>query len=104
MKVKYEGVYPQVRYKGKVYSKGEWIDVDVEYEFPNDFMIEGMKKKDEFEKLKKIKGIGKKTIQDLREIYDNDFNRLVKDCKTMEIRKVPIRDDIAEILIKEYGD
>jgi 4-diphosphocytidyl-2C-methyl-D-erythritol kinase len=52
-----------------------------------------------FEDLRKIKGIGNKTVNDLRKIYKGDFSKLVEAARTD--CHIPIRDDFEE-LVKTY--
>ena len=108
MKVTYRGEQPKVKFKGMEFTRGETAEVPDNWKMPFDFdideMLEENKKPeiDRFSKLSRIEGIGKKTIEDLRDIYGNDFDLLVRDCKSN--RTIPIRDDIAKKLKKELGD
>lgn len=51
--------------------------------------------------LEKIKGIGKKTVEDITTSYPNKED-LLKVIKRKE--KIPLRDDVAKILTEEFNE
>lgn len=106
--VKYTGPYPRVEYKGQEFKRGEATNTDIEGELPWDFEIT-MENKilkpttiprfSDIEDLRKIEGIGPKTIGDIKIIFDN-----IEALKAaLQADKVPLRDDVVEILRKELS-
>lgn len=62
---------------------------------------ESKKKENLVESLQKIKGIGKKTAEDIANVYSSE-EELVRAISDNE--ELPFRDDIADLLKKEYGN
>lgn len=102
--VKYLGPYPRVEYKGQQFKRGEATETKIEGELPSDFeIIDGWITKAKYanlEDLAKIKGIGKKTLEDIKRIYP--YLATLK--MALKDNKVSLRDDIVEILRKELLD
>lgn len=107
MKVRYIGNHPRVEFNGHEFPRDEWVEVEPPLgDLPRDFEVKGKKTKGitKFKDLKDIDGVGDKTVEDLREIYGDKFNKLVKDAKTREVEEIPIRDDLAKKLMEKIGD
>ena len=82
--------------KGKI-TEGKVSDKKVETK-----QFEESKKKENLvENLQKIKGIGKKTAEDIANVYSSE-EELVRAISDNE--ELPFRDDIADLLKKEYGN
>jgi len=60
----------------------------------NDY--EEPKDTEEFNQLLDIKGLGKETIDDLKAIYNGNFDKFLLDVKTKTGKDLPIRNDLAK--------
>lgn len=104
VKIKYCGVYPEVKWDGLTFKKGELVEYEITaagLPFDIEVFNEDSDKKEfednEFGELLKIKGIGEETIEDIKRI----FGSIKQLREALDKDKCPLRNDVC-IKLKDY--